>query len=352
MEQKHERELSLAEASQIVRDLHERIASAVFGQNDLITEALICFLSSGHLLMTGAPGLAKTTLVRVIARFLNLRFGRVQFTPDLLPSDIIGSEILNIDQASGERVFRFAPGPIFTNLLLADEINRASPRTQSALLEAMQERSSTVAGHVHQLPSPFMVFATQNPFESEGTFPLPEAQLDRFLIHALVSYPTEEAELRILQEHALSKLVGEAKSDSVLSREQASALDMSTIAGLLSRVRSIRVDDELLKVMNELVRATRPDNPSCPDNLRNAIWYGAGPRAGISLVSAARAYALISQSETVRWNHVKRVAKPVLRHRIRLAAQALRDQLTEDMLIEKLLTQLEDKYSLLAQGIP
>jgi MoxR-like ATPase len=171
-------QLSFNQTVEVVGSLKQKINSAVFGQADLIDEAVCCLLADGHLLMTGAPGLAKTTLVRVIAQHLGVKFGRIQFTPDLLPTDIIGGEVLNIDPATSKRYFEFVPGPIFANLLLADEINRASPRTQSALLEAMQERGVTVGGKRHGLPKPFMVFATENPFESEGTFPLPEAQLD------------------------------------------------------------------------------------------------------------------------------------------------------------------------------
>lgn len=340
--------MSLEEAAEMVNGLKRNIETAVFGQHELVTDAVCCLLSGGHILMTGAPGLAKTTLVRVFAKFLGVDFGRIQFTPDLLPSDITGAEILNIDPESGRRSFEFSQGPIFKNLLLADEINRASPRTQSALLEAMQERSCTIGGKRHVLPKPFMVFATQNPFESEGTFPLPEAQMDRFLLHTLVDYPDAQTEEKIFTEHAAGSLVGE----SDLEGKQADMkLDVETISSLIKLCQRVAVDREMISVIGELVRSSRPDDEQCPHDLRGAIWYGAGPRAGISLISTARALALSEKEESVRWAHVKRLAKPVLRHRIRLTSMAVRDELTEDQVIENLLADLESRHQNLAKGI-
>lgn len=340
--------LSLQEATALAGRLREQVAKQVFGQDQLITETLCCLLAGGHILMTGAPGLAKTTLVRVFARQIGVAFGRVQFTPDLLPSDILGSEVLNVDPQSGKRIFEFSRGPIFTNLLLADEINRASPRTQSALLEAMQERSVTVGGRTLALPRPFMVFATQNPFESEGTFPLPEAQLDRFLLHALVPYPDADAETHILREHTAGVLVGE-QINAKTSVEQ--VLEPGQVQALIERVKAVRVDDAILNGIRELVRATRPDDPQCPENLRLSIWFGAGPRAGISLISVARALALLEQQECVRWQHVQRLAAPVLRHRIRLTAHGLREGLIEDKVIRQLLDEVETRFKNLSRGL-
>lgn len=340
--------MSLAEATALAARLRASIGQKVFGQNELITEALCCLLAGGHILMTGAPGLAKTTLVRVISRHLGLGFGRVQFTPDLLPSDILGSEVLNADPQTGTRHFAFSRGPVFTNLLLADEVNRASPRTQSALLEAMQERAVTVGGQTHALPFPFMVFATQNPFESEGTFPLPEAQLDRFLLHTLVDYPDAEAERQILTEHVHGKLVGEQIGQSPAAEV---TLQTHEVQALIERTKSVRVDDNIISGINALVRHSRPADPECPETLRRAIWYGAGPRAGISLISVAKALALVENSEQVRWQHIRRMARPVLRHRIRLTAHGLRDGLDADKIIGELLTRLEARYSNLARGI-
>lgn len=345
-EQSGVQELSLQGAADVVARLRGQIGSAVFGQDDLIIEALSCLIGGGHILLTGAPGLAKTTLVRVFAASLGLQFGRVQFTPDLLPSDIVGSEVLNID-SGGKRSFEFSKGPIFTNLLLADEINRASPRTQSALLEAMQERAVTVGGKRYVLPQPFLVFATQNPFESEGTFPLPEAQLDRFLMHTLVDYPSVAAEKQMLMAHSGNALVGEKvgapTSDFVVTPD--------VLRGVMERVKQIRIEETLIAAIADLVRMTRPQDESCPAQFKDAIWYGAGPRAGLSLVTACKAYALIQQSESVRWSHVRRMAKPVMRHRIRLAAHALRDGLSEDQIIDALLDRVQADRGNHALGI-
>jgi MoxR-like ATPase len=341
--------LSLQEATALAARLRDRVTHQVFGQDTLITETLCCLLAGGHILMTGAPGLAKTTLVRVFARQLGVAFGRVQFTPDLLPSDILGSEVLNVEPQSGRRLFEFSRGPVFTSLLLADEINRASPRTQSALLEAMQERSVTVGGRTHALPLPFMVFATQNPFESEGTFPLPEAQLDRFLVHTLVPYPDEKAESQILSEHAAGKLVGE--QTGAPRAEEQPALVEGQIQALIERAKQIRVDEPIITGIRDLVRSTRPTDSSCPETVRPAIWYGAGPRAGISLVSVARALALVQQEESVRWEHVRRMARPVLRHRVRLTAQGMREGMDEDAVIGELLGRLEARLGNLARGV-
>lgn len=342
--------ISLEQAADTAARLRAQVGKAVFGQETLITETLCCLLSGGHILMTGAPGLAKTTLVRVIAKNLGLVFGRVQFTPDLLPSDIIGSEILNVDAATQRRFFEFSPGPVFTNLLLADEINRASPRTQSALLEAMQERSVTVGGTIHGLPQPFMVFATQNPFESEGTFPLPEAQLDRFLVHTLVDYPDQDAEMQILKEHTQSRLAGEQVGGTLRDKE----IDMvgaDQIAQIINRVKSIVVDDSVLEGIRDLVRSTRPEDENCPEQMRPLIWYGAGPRAGISLISVCRALALMEKQESVRWAHVRRMARPVLRHRLRLTAHGMREGLSEDRMVDMVLERVESRHHNLAKGI-
>lgn len=329
-----------------VQTLESRISHLIFGQEELIKEVICCLLASGHVLITGAPGLAKTTLVRVIANNLGLHFGRIQFTPDLLPSDITGCEVLNVDPETQRRTFTFSKGPVFGNFILADEINRASPRTQSALLEAMQERKVTVAGKNYELPKPFMVFATQNPFESEGTFPLPEAQLDRFVLHALMNYPAEEAEMKILKEHAANSLVGEASA-----LKETKELTLKEIQNIITAASEVHVPDEILMAIKELVRSTRPGDENCPQEIASSLWYGAGPRAGISLVSVSKSLALIESTESVSWKHVRRMAKPVLRHRLRLTLAASRDRLQVDELIDKLLSQLEHRHTNLARGI-
>lgn len=329
--------------------LRQRIHARILGQEDLVTESLAAFLAGGHILMTGAPGLAKTTLVREIARELALPFGRIQFTPDLLPSDITGSDVLNVDAVTGQRAFRFVQGPIFASLVLADEINRASPRTQSALLEAMQERRVTVGGVSHRLPMPFMVFATQNPLESEGTFPLPEAQLDRFLIHSWVSYPDRGSEEAMLRAHVEGRLAGEsslgAKDDKSPGASGTAPVDAKEILTEITAAQSIPVPDPILRAVTDLVRASRPSDVSCPDDLRLLIGVGAGPRAGISLISVSRSIAHMEGSSEVSWRHILRMAKPVFRHRLRLTGAAQRQGKTPDLVIERLLEATENHYA-------
>jgi MoxR-like ATPase len=338
--------MSMQDASNALRNLRDQLRGRVFGQESLIDELVCCLAANGHLLMTGAPGVAKTTLIRTLAGLVQLQFKRIQFTPDLLPSDITGAEILNIDPATGAREFRFVKGPVFGGLVLADEINRASPRTQSALLEAMQERRVTVAGKTHELPWPFLVFATQNPFESEGVFPLPEAQLDRFLLHSLVDYPGAAAELTMLDEHAAGTLVGENPQSA-----PEVAFDAATCAGIVDTAKRIAIDEALLKGIVALVRMTRPGTAGrgqeeAPDFVNGAVVYGAGPRCGLALVSAARGLALMEGTEAVQWRHVERLAKPVLRHRLRLNMAAVRDGLTEDAIIDRLLVHCREKLRL------
>ena len=317
---------------QAIGNLRENIATVIFGQEDIVTETMATLFTAGHILTTGAPGLAKTTLVKVFAEALGLGFQRIQFTPDLLPSDITGSEILTIDPETGRRTFEFAQGPVFTNLLLADEINRASPRTQSALLEAMQEKTVTVAGKKHQLPEPFMVFATQNPYESEGTFVLPEAQIDRFLCHALISYPDYEAEHRLYR-------------SSTDCAPTITPLGIATLQEIIVASRAVEIADPLLSAITDLVRSTRPDDPSCPPEVAELVSYGASPRAGLSLIALSKSFALIEGQQEVRWQHLVRMAKPALRHRLRLKT-ARRDgsMIDADSVVDKLVSHLERQH--------
>lgn len=341
--------VSFAQAQELAHRLKAKVGEVVFGQEQLVEEVLCALLAGGHILVTGAPGLAKTTLVRAIAKHLGLGFGRVQFTPDLLPSDILGSEILNMDTETGRRAFEFAPGPIFANLLLADEINRASPRTQSALLEAMQERAVTIGKKAHILPMPFMVFATQNPLESEGTFPLPEAQMDRFLLHSLVSYPDEAAELRMLKQHSSNILFGEQQRTET-NQSADTVLSHRDIQNMIYVASQVPVEDELLSAIRDLIRSSRPEDPLCQEEMRHDIAFGAGPRAGLSLVSCCRALALLSGAEQVRWQHVRRLARPVLRHRLALSMRALGDGRSEDAIIEQLLRNIEGRFARLVRS--
>ena len=330
--------MELNQARGILSNLKTNISTYVLGQPKIIEETLCCFFAQGHQLITGAPGLAKTTLIKVVANCLNLKFSRRQFTPDLLPSDITGVDVLNIDPVTSSRNFKFSPGPVFTNILLADEINRASPRTQSALLEAMQEQSCTVSGKTYRIDSPFMVFATQNPYESEGTYYLPEAQLDRFLIHSLVDYPDSNSEENMLKKFN--------ENQDIFSKEsEPSKLNKEDITDIFSLVQQIKIDEVLIKAINELVRSSRPTDSSFNQELKDYISYGISPRGGIGLVRVCKALSLIEEDECVRWKHVKRIAPAVLRHRIKLTSFARREHLSEDDIIEKLITSIETKYN-------
>ena len=328
----------MTDIQECIAKIKQNIGKAVFGQEEIITETLVTLFTGGHILTTGAPGLAKTTLVKVIASSLGLTCRRIQFTPDLLPSDITGCEILTVEQETGKRYFEFARGPVFTNLLLADEINRASPRTQSALLEAMQEHTVTVAGKKYQLPEPFMVFATQNPYESEGTFPLPEAQIDRFLLHSLITYPHYDAEKDLLTAYSKGEYQPE-QVDEQISIEQ--------LREIIATSQHIPIAEPLLNAINDLVRSTRPDDPLCPSALRPHLIFGASPRASLSMLSACRALSLLRGDKEVRWQHLERIAKPALRHRLRLAAVG-DNEINPDTVVEQLLGNFKKKNARLA----
>ena len=280
------------------------IGNVIFGQERVVEQALITVLCGGHALLIGLPGLAKTKLVETMGIVLGLDARRIQFTPDLMPSDILGSEVLE-EGAGGKRSFRFIPGPIFGQLLMADEINRASPRTQSALLQAMQEHHVTVAGNRHDVPRPFHVLATQNPIEQEGTYPLPEAQLDRFLFDVRVSYPSSDEEVAILR---ATTGAAQGALEPVLDAEQTLALQRLA--------REIPASDAALRYAASLVRATRPEDPAATALVKRAVRWGAGPRAGQALVLGAKAHALLAGRAAVAPEDLRRVAAPVLRHRV------------------------------------
>lgn len=282
-----------------------QIRAAVVGQELVVRQVIICLFGKGHALLLGVPGLAKTLLIRTLGQCLGLDFKRVQFTPDLMPSDITGTEVIQENKTTGAREFKFVQGPIFTNLLLADEINRTPPKTQAALLEAMQERQVTVAGQRYQLPDPFFVLATQNPIEQEGTYNLPEAQLDRFMFRINVDYPLEDEEIEILN---MTTATYEPKIEKVLTGEQ--------IIELQQLVRKVIIPDEIKHYIVRLVRMTRRGTEGTPENITRWISWGAGPRASQYLVIGAKANAILNGRHQVELDDVEFVARPVLGHRI------------------------------------
>jgi len=305
--------------------LRDAIARVIVGQREVVEQLLIGLLAGGHCLLEGVPGLGKTLLVRSLGQALALDFRRIQFTPDLMPSDIIGTEILEEDHGTGRRYFKFQQGPVFTHLLLADELNRTPPKTQSALLEAMQERTISYAGTTHALPRPFFVLATQNPLEQAGTYPLPEAQLDRFLLQIRVDYPDEAEERAILAQTTGST---DARIDAVM--------DGAQVLALQALVREVHVGDELLAWITRLVRATRPST-STIGPVREWVRWGAGPRAGQSLVLAAKARAVIHGRLAATREDVHALAAPVLRHRLLLSFAAEAEQRDSDEVVAALL---------------
>ncbi|HEY2341979.1 MAG TPA: AAA family ATPase, partial [Chthoniobacteraceae bacterium] len=285
--------------------IEREIGKSIVGQLGIIRDMLTAIISRGHVLLIGMPGLAKTTLVRTIADVLHLQFRRIQFTPDLMPSDITGTDILEVDDTTGKKEYRFIKGPIFSQILLADEINRTPPKTQAALLEAMQEYRVTASGQTFTLDAPFFVLATQNPLEQEGTYPLPEAQLDRFMFSVYVDYPTEEEE----------ELIAKATTSSAKVQLN-KVLDAAQIIQLQTVVRDLPVSDHVVKFAVRLVRATRPGDPRAPDFIKKWIHCGAGPRAVQNLILAAKARAVIDGRMLVTADDVRSVARPVMRHRM------------------------------------
>jgi MoxR-like ATPase len=313
----------LGELAAARRALGEQIARRVVGQREVVEQLLGAMLAGGHALLVGVPGLAKTLLVRTVAEALDLEFSRVQFTPDLMPSDITGTELLEEDAATGRRTFRFVRGPVFGNIVLADEINRAPPKTQAALLQAMQEHAVTAGGATHQLPEPFFVLATQNPIEQEGTYPLPEAQLDRFLVQLRVGYPS-----RAEEEEIVRATTGEAagRVSPVLGAER--------LAALQRLVRRLPVGPTVVGYAVRLARSTRPDDPEASAQVKKYVSWGAGPRASQALVLAAKARAAMDGRATPDLDDVRAVALPVLRHRLVLGYQAEADGVGPEQLLD------------------
>ncbi|MCY4380073.1 MAG: AAA family ATPase [Proteobacteria bacterium] len=332
------------EAHQYLQQSLRHIKQRIMGQENVIEQLICCFIAGGHILMTGAPGLGKTLLVKVFSEYLGLSFGRIQYTPDLLPSDITGSEVIQFDDSQGKRHFEFIQGPIFSHLVLADEINRASPRTQAAMLESMQEGSVTYNGKTYQLPTPFMVCATQNPFESEGTYPLPEAQLDRFLIHALVEHPNQNDELAILKNyHTRASYLVEDNPE--MNKTEVTKEHINT---LISHAEATKVSDEIFELVNSLVRATRkPLNHDGKEELSHLkVRFGAGPRGGLALITTAKSLAFLQGASEVRWHHIKKLACPVLRHRVSLHYNYAREFKNIDDFLNQHMAQLETNHHL------
>lgn len=320
---------NVSELLQKVSLLKKEIQKVIVGQDEVLEEILVALLAGGHCLLEGVPGLAKTLMVRTLSQAVHLSFRRIQFTPDLMPSDIIGTEILEEDLMTGKRSFIFTKGPLFANILLADEINRTPPKTQSALLEAMQEFEVTYAGKTYHLDRPFFILATQNPIEQAGTYPLPEAQLDRFLLYVKIGYPSEQEEIQILSNTTGSR---QHKVAAIVSGEE--------IIQLQGLVRDVTISDDLVAWAGKIVRATRPDS-STADYVKEWVRWGAGPRAGQALILTAKARALLHGRYAVTEADIQAMAFPVLRHRILMNFKADAERVTPDMVTATLLKVIE-----------
>jgi MoxR-like ATPase len=321
--------LDLARVAEVAGRLERELAKAIIGQPRVVREILIAFLAGGHCLLRGVPGLAKTLLIKTLAEAVDLRFNRIQFTPDLMPSDILGAEVIEEDRATGKRVIRFIKGPIFANIILADEINRTPPKTQAALLEAMQEYQVTVNGVRFDLERPLFVLATQNPIEQEGTYSLPEAQLDRFMFNVVIDYLTAEDERRILS----------ATTGLAAPRIEVVATGQE-IEQLHALVREVPAAENVVDYATRVVRATRPTGPAsdgAPEFVRSWVRWGAGPRAGQALLLGAKALALLEGRSVVALEDIRDVALPVLRHRILVNFQAEADGVDADQIVTRLL---------------
>jgi MoxR-like ATPase len=310
--------------------MQQELQKVIVGQHEVIEQLFAAIFTRGHCLLEGVPGLAKTLMVSTLARILDVSFKRIQFTPDLMPSDITGTNVLEEDE-TGKRNFRFVEGPIFTNILLADEINRTPPKTQAALLQAMQERESTVGRQTYELPDPFFTIATQNPIEQEGTYPLPEAQLDRFMFNIKVGYPTADEEEKILTQTTRTEKV-----------EVRKILSSRAIINLQKLVHSVAVSEYIVKYVARLVRATRPKDETAPEFVKELVDWGAGPRAGQFLINGGKALAAMNGRFSVAIDDVKKIAVPVLRHRLSTNFQAQAEGMTTEDVILRLLKEVKE----------
>ena len=340
MSQPNESDLAaIGKLSEAFKSLTTELGKVIVGQDKVVEELLVAMFSGGHVLLVGVPGLAKTLMIRTLADALSLQFSRIQFTPDLMPSDITGTEVIQQDQTTGERIFRFLPGPVFANIVLADEINRTPPKTQAALLEAMQEHQVSAAGKRHVLPEPFFVLSTQNPIELEGTYPLPEAQLDRFMFNVFVDYPEKDEELEIVR-----------RTTADIRTKVTATLGADEIATLSSIVRKLPIADAVSEYAIALVRKTRVGRPEAAEICNQLVLYGAGPRASQYLVLGGKARAALKGRHYVSPEDIRAVAKPVLRHRIRLNYQADAQGMTTDKLIDQLVESTELPSGEMASG--
>jgi MoxR-like ATPase len=310
--------------------LFDMISRVIIGQKDVIDHLFIALLCRGHVLLEGVPGLAKTLLIKTLSEVLDLKFNRIQFTPDLMPSDITGTDIIEEDQSTSKRSFRFFKGPIFANVILADEINRTPPKTQAALLEAMQEHRVTTGGNTYELDQPFFVLATQNPIEQEGTYPLPEAQLDRFMFNILIDYPSKDEEIKIVK-----TLTTEDKQtlDKVISKEE--------LQSFQELIRHVPVAENVIQYAVQLVSMTRPSDESSPQITKDWLEWGAGPRASTFLIMASQAKCLLTGRSTPDIDDIKDVAKPVLRHRIITNFTAEADGISKEDVLDQLIDQIK-----------
>lgn len=318
--------ITLEDAKLKIDQLKLEIGKVIVGQETVVEQLIMCMIAGGHALLEGIPGLGKTMLVRTAADTMDLKFSRIQFTPDLMPADITGTMVLDLHSHTQQ----FNKGPIFGNIVLADEINRATPKTQSALLEAMQEGTVTAGGHSHQLPKPFFVLATQNPIEQEGTYPLPEAQLDRFLIKIGIEYPTRHELMRIVK-----RTTGE------IAPQASTIINESQLASLQLLAKQVICADDLLEQAVSLVVRTQPHEADAPERIKRFVRYGAGPRALQALIATSRVRAIMFGRAHVSWNDVVQVSKPVLRHRLGLSYEAMAHGITSEHCIDEILQSIE-----------
>ena len=317
------------ELKQLKKEFDAEISKVIVGQNEIINQMFIALLCNGHILLEGVPGLAKTLLIHSISKVLDLKFNRIQFTPDLMPSDITGTEIIQENKSSGKREFQFYKGPIFANIILADEINRTPPKTQAALLQAMQEKNVTISNETYNLENPFFVFATQNPIEQEGTYPLPEAQLDRFMFNLIITYPNNDEEINIVK-----------KSHDIMNPNLNSILNAEQLKKFQKLIINMPISDYVIEFAVKFVRATRVNNNSL-EKIKQCLDWGAGPRASTMLINAAKANALITGRTTPDVDDVKAMVKPVLRHRIIPNFNAEADGMNADDILDYLINEIK-----------